>query len=114
MDQPPEIDPPKKSTSWHNTITDYMSGRIRHIRASGNEWYRVHRSGGRNGGGDWNPWLVLICAAGAIWLVCMVVSWVIAIVQAVVSAVVAFLSVAVPVVAAVFGLGFLIRIFRAK
>ena len=74
---PPNPDQQKpEKHAWHNAIASFMSRHIRHIHAKSNEWYRVHRSGGRGGGG-WN-WLfkaLILGTAGAlavqvfIWIV---------------------------------------------
>jgi len=114
--QPPIIDPPKKDTSWHNTIATYMSRHVRHVRARSNEWIRVHRSGG-GGSGGWNGgnlWVTLILAAVALWVVYAVVAWIVGIIEAIVSAVFAFLSVAVPVAAVVLVVLFGLRLIRSK
>ena len=78
---PPIIEPPqKKDTSWHNAIANYMSRRIRHIHASSNEWYRVHRSGGSsgNGGGNgWNGLFYLACIAFGCWVAYQAFIWVV-------------------------------------
>ena len=113
MQRPPIIDPqpnqePKKDTSWHNTIASFMTRRIRHMRASSNEWIRVHRNGngsrGGGGSGGGGGWLVLLGVFGIGWLAYQIVMAVVQTVQAFVQGVAEFISDITPVVIVVLGL----------
>ena len=117
--QPPRTDPPK-NTSWQNTIATYMSRQIRYVRATRDEWIRVHRSGGRgsssSGGGNnnWQPVLIVLGIIGGLWMVYRIVSWVMSIVEAIVSSLFAFLRVVVPWVGVFCAVVFCFRLFRSK
>lgn len=88
--QPPIIDPPKKNTSWHNTIASFMSRKIRHINASSNEWYRVHRTGcgGGSGGGGGGAFLLVLAGIMFVcWLAYQAFMWLVAVIQAIIEGV---------------------------
>ncbi len=69
--------------------------RHRHIRASLNEWFHVHRNGGAKKPGS-GGWLVVLACCFAAWLVYQIFLWIVDVLRAVIHGLAGILDVAAP------------------